>query len=110
MSSAIARPNGADKKPEPQASSGEKQIQELSPSQREEWPAPVYHQTLILGAGISGIGMGCQLKRKGFGDDFVILDKEAGIAGTWYSNTYPGAGADVPAALYSFSFRQKTDW
>lgn len=82
----------------------------LSPSQSHDWPKPVYHQTVILGAGLSGLCMAIQLKRKGYGDDFLIVDKESSAAGTWTTNTYPGAGADVPAVLYSFSFRQKVDW
>ncbi|CAO1634095.1 unnamed protein product [Sympodiomycopsis kandeliae] len=94
------------------ASSGEGPlaVPASSPSQSTGWPEPVYYQTVILGAGLSGLCMAIQLKRKGYGDDFIILDREKDIAGTWTSNTYPGAGADVPAPLYSFSFRQKTDW
>ncbi|PWN45759.1 FAD/NAD(P)-binding domain-containing protein [Ceraceosorus guamensis] len=71
---------------------------------------PEYHEILIVGAGLSGIAMGCQLQRKLKTDDFLILDKAALPAGTWSINTYPGCGCDVPAAVYSFSFRQKADW
>lgn len=62
----------------------------LSPSQASDWPKPVYYQTVILGAGVSGMCMAIQLKRKGHGDDFIILDKESDIGGTWTTNTYPG--------------------
>jgi len=63
----------------------------------------------IIGAGHSGLCMGMQLKRGGL-DDFLILEKAAGLGGTWRDNTYPGASCDAPSFLYSFSFAQKTDW
>ncbi|MEE9254694.1 MAG: NAD(P)/FAD-dependent oxidoreductase [Pseudomonadales bacterium] len=63
----------------------------------------------IIGAGISGICMGIQLKRAGI-HNFTIYEKEAALGGTWRDNTYPGCGCDVPSYLYSFSFEQKADW
>ena len=63
---------------------------------------PIY-DTLIVGAGISGIGLGIRLKEAGF-DNFVILEKAADLGGTWRDNTYPGCACDVPSALYSYSF------
>lgn len=69
---------------------------------------PIY-DTLIVGAGISGIGLGIRLKEAGF-DNFVILEKAADLGGTWRDNTYPGCACDVPSALYSYSFAQKPDW
>jgi cation diffusion facilitator CzcD-associated flavoprotein CzcO len=63
----------------------------------------------IIGAGHSGLCMAMQLKRRGL-DNFVLLEKSAGLGGTWRDNTYPGAGCDSPAFEYCFSFAQKTDW
>lgn len=63
----------------------------------------------ILGAGISGICLGIQLKQAGI-DSFTIFEKSDGVGGTWKDNTYPGACCDVPSMLYSFSFELKTDW
>ncbi len=63
----------------------------------------------ILGAGVSGILMGMQLRRAGF-DDFVIYDKESDVGGTWYRNTYPGLCCDIPSHLYSYSFEPNPDW
>ena len=71
---------------------------------------PEYHDVVIVGAGVSGIGMACQLKRRFGITDVKILDKLDGLAGTWKVNTYPGCGCDVPAAVYSYSFMQKGDW
>ena len=61
------------------------------------------HQVVILGAGMSGLCMAVQLKKAGM-HDFVMLEKSAGLGGTWWDNRYPGAQVDVPAPLYSFSF------
>ncbi len=71
--------------------------------------SPEKHRIVIIGAGGGGLCMGIQLKLAGI-DDFIILDKAAGIGGTWWHNTYPGAECDVQSHLYSFSFEQKNDW
>ncbi|MBA3623744.1 MAG: NAD(P)-binding protein [Methylibium sp.] len=53
------------------------------------------HQIVILGAGMSGLCMAMQLKKAGI-NDFVILEKQLGLGGTWRDNTYPGAHAMFP--------------
>ncbi len=63
----------------------------------------------ILGAGLSGVLMGMQLRRAGV-DDFVIYDKQADVGGTWMRNTYPGLHCDVPSHLYCYSFEPNPDW
>ena len=63
----------------------------------------------VIGAGISGICLGVQLRRAGY-SNFVIFEKSQRAGGTWYENTYPGCGCDVPSFLYSFSFAPKHDW
>lgn len=65
--------------------------------------------TLLIGAGMSGIAMGYHLKQRGL-DDFLIAEKSDGFGGVWRDNRYPGAGCDVPSHLYSFSFALKPDW
>jgi len=67
-------------------------------------PGSPSYRVVVIGAGFGGIGMGIALRRAGI-DDFVIVDKCDGPGGTWRDNTYPGAACDVPAHLYSFSFR-----
>ncbi len=64
---------------------------------------------VIVGSGFGGLGLAIQLKRAGF-HDFVILEKEATLGGTWRDNCYPGAACDVPSFSYCFSFAQKKDW
>ena len=62
------------------------------------------YRVVVIGAGFGGIGMAIALRQAGIGD-FLIVDKGDGLGGTWRDNTYPGAACDVPAHLYSFSFR-----
>jgi cation diffusion facilitator CzcD-associated flavoprotein CzcO len=67
-------------------------------------PGKSPYRVVVVGAGFGGIGMGIALRRAGI-EDFLIVDKGDGPGGTWRDNTYPGAACDVPAHLYSFSFR-----
>ncbi|MBL4740158.1 MAG: NAD(P)/FAD-dependent oxidoreductase, partial [Sneathiella sp.] len=64
---------------------------------------------VIIGAGFAGICMGIKLLEKNC-DSFVILEKEAGVGGTWYKNTYPGAACDVPSHFYCYSFEPNPNW
>ncbi|KAB8338769.1 hypothetical protein FH972_021714 [Carpinus fangiana] len=69
-----------------------------------------YVPVVIVGAGESGIAMGCRLKEKLGFDQFRIYDRQAGIGGTWWINRYPGVACDVPAVFYSFSFAPNPKW
>ena len=66
-------------------------------------------EVAIIGAGLSGIGMGAALRRAGI-DDFVILERAGDVGGTWRDNTYPGIGVDIPTFAYQFSYELKPDW
>jgi len=72
-------------------------------------PTASEHQVVILGAGMSGLCMAIGLQRAGI-HDFVIVEKQPGLGGTWWDNTYPGAHVDVPSPVYSFSFAPNPDW
>jgi cation diffusion facilitator CzcD-associated flavoprotein CzcO len=63
----------------------------------------------VIGAGISGLGIGIALQDAGFGD-YRIYERASDIGGTWRDNVYPGAGVDIPAHAYQFSFELKPDW
>jgi cation diffusion facilitator CzcD-associated flavoprotein CzcO len=67
------------------------------------------HDTLIVGAGFTGIGAAIKLIQAGV-DDVVIVDRSDRVGGTWRDNTYPGAACDIPSLLYSFSFVQNPAW
>jgi cation diffusion facilitator CzcD-associated flavoprotein CzcO len=64
---------------------------------------------VIIGSGFGGIGMGIALRKAG-ADDFLILEKDADLGGTWRDNKYPGCACDVPAPLYSFSYELNPSW
>lgn len=66
-----------------------------------------YYPVLIIGAGESGLAMGCRLREKLGFDQFRIFDRQSGIGGsilsparghsptdvplgTWWINRYPG--------------------
>lgn len=57
--------------------------------------AYTYYPVVIVGAGESGIAMGCQLKEVLGFDQFRIFDRQSGIGGTWWINRYPGAACDM---------------
>ncbi|HXH79008.1 NAD(P)/FAD-dependent oxidoreductase [Nocardioides sp.] len=76
-------------------------------TQQQALPATVDH--LIVGAGFAGLGMAIRLAEAGE-DDFLVIEKDGGVGGTWRANTYPGAACDVPSQLYSFSFAPNPDW
>src|SRR3712207_9341501 len=63
----------------------------------------------IVGSGFSGIGLAVNLRKAGV-EDFVVLERGAGVGGTWHYNTYPGCACDVPSHLYSFSFAPNPNW
>ncbi len=67
------------------------------------------HEVAVIGAGLSGLGMGAALRRAGI-EDFVILERAGDVGGTWRDNTYPGIGVDIPTFAYQFSYELKHDW
>ena len=64
---------------------------------------------LIVGAGFAGIGMAIRLKQAGI-EDFLILERDTAVGGTWRDNQYPGAACDIPSNLYSYSFAPNPNW
>ena len=68
-----------------------------------------HFDAVIVGAGFAGIGAAIQLKRMGY-ENFVILDREDDLGGTWYVNHYPGLAVDVPTTTYSYYFEPNPNW
>jgi 4-hydroxyacetophenone monooxygenase len=62
----------------------------------------------IIGAGMSGIAVAHRLAQAGV--DYVILEKNPDVGGTWLENRYPGCRVDVPNHFYSYSFAQTPEW
>ncbi|BBX18393.1 4-hydroxyacetophenone monooxygenase [Mycolicibacterium duvalii] len=67
------------------------------------------HDTLIVGAGFTGLGSAIKLKKAGI-DDIVIVERGTAVGGTWRDNTYPGVACDIPSLLYSYSFVKNPSW
>lgn len=65
--------------------------------------------TVIVGAGISGIAAAITLQKAGY-THFKVIEKADRVGGTWRDNTYPGCGCDVPSSLYSYSFAPSSRW
>jgi cation diffusion facilitator CzcD-associated flavoprotein CzcO len=68
-------------------------------------------EVLIIGAGMSGLGLAVQIIRN-FGGikNFELIEKSEDVGGTWLQNTYPGCGCDVASHFYSYSFALNPDW
>ncbi|CAG8165886.1 unnamed protein product [Penicillium salamii] len=67
-------------------------------------------EVIIIGGGISGLGMAIQLKRLLDHDNFTIYEKSDNVGGTWWHNRYPACACDIPSHFYSYSFALKHDW
>ena len=65
-------------------------------------------RVVIIGAGMSGLLAAQRLRAAGV--DFVVLEKNDDVGGTWYENSYPGCRVDNPNHNYSYSFAQRHDW
>jgi len=63
---------------------------------------------VIIGAGMSGVLAGHRLNQAGV--DYVVLDKNPDVGGTWHESVYPGCRVDNPNHNYSYSFAQRHDW
>ena len=72
--------------------------------------AYTYYPVVVIGAGETGIAMGCRLREVLGFDQFRIFDRQSGLGGTWWINRYPGVACDVPAVFYSFSFAPSYKW
>ncbi len=64
---------------------------------------------VIIGSGFTGLCLAIALKRAGY-HDFVVLEKNDDLCGTWRDNKYPGCACDVPSHMYSFSFELNPGW
>ncbi|MDX2276644.1 MAG: NAD(P)/FAD-dependent oxidoreductase [Hyphomonadaceae bacterium] len=69
---------------------------------------PADFKVLIIGAGLTGLAAGIKLREAGY--DYVTIEKNADVGGTWFENTYPGVGVDTPSHFYSYSFELNPDW
>ncbi|MYM93200.1 flavin-containing monooxygenase [Duganella vulcania] len=60
---------------------------------------------LIIGAGLSGIGMACHLSKECPRKRVAILERRQAIGGTWDLFRYPGIRSDSDMVTFGYSFR-----
>ena len=63
---------------------------------------------LIVGAGISGIGMACHLKQRLPHKTFAVLEGRDAIGGTWDLFRYPGIRSDSDLHTFGYEFKPWT--
>ncbi len=63
---------------------------------------------IVIGCGESGLLAGIRLEQAGI--PFTIIEKNAGVGGTWWENSYPGARVDVGNHFYCYSFEPSDHW
>jgi len=64
---------------------------------------------LIIGAGLSGIGAACHLKRLCPSKRFAILEGREAMGGTWDLFRYPGIRSDSDMYTLGYNFKPWTD-
>lgn len=69
---------------------------------------PAGFRVLVIGAGLTGMAAATKLREAGY--DYIVIEKNADVGGTWYENRYPGVGVDTPSHFYSFSWEIWPDW
>lgn len=64
---------------------------------------------IIIGAGMTGIGLAIKLKEAGI-KNITLFEKAESVGGTWRENRYPGVACDVPSHAYTYSFEPNPEW
>ena len=64
---------------------------------------------LVIGAGVSGIGVACRLARDCPDKTYAILERRQRLGGTWDLFDYPGVRSDSDMLTYGFDFRPWQD-
>ena len=72
------------------------------PRDRKDFPV------VVIGAGQSGLLAAIRLRQAGI--PFTVVEKNPGVGGTWWENSYPGARVDVGNHFYCYSFEPSDHW
>ncbi|TDC81563.1 NAD(P)/FAD-dependent oxidoreductase [Micromonospora sp. KC606] len=64
---------------------------------------------LIVGAGLSGVGAACHLRRDCPDKTYAVLEARGAIGGTWDLFRYPGIRSDSDMFTLGYSFKPWTD-
>ena len=69
------------------------------------------HMRIIcIGAGPSGLCFAYKLQRSFTNFSLAVYEKNVGVSGTWFENTYPGCRCDFPSVNYTYTFEPKTSF
>ncbi|MDJ0747846.1 MAG: NAD(P)/FAD-dependent oxidoreductase [Woeseiaceae bacterium] len=68
-----------------------------------------FHEVVIIGAGLSGIGTACHLQESLPGTDFIILEGRESLGGTWDLFRYPGIRSDSDMHTLGYRFKPWTE-
>jgi 4-hydroxyacetophenone monooxygenase len=74
----------------------------------DDTSVPAGYRVLVIGSGMSGILAAIRLQQAGI--DYLLVDKNPEVGGTWYENTYPGCQVDSPNHLYNYIFEPNHQW
>lgn len=75
---------------------------------RSDAAARAGFEVLVIGAGQSGLLAAIRLQQAGI--PFTVVEKNPGVGGTWWENSYPGARVDVGNHFYCYSFEPADHW
>lgn len=67
-----------------------------------------HYDVLIIGAGVSGIGLACRLARNCPDKSVAILERRSDLGGTWDLFRYPGIRSDSDMYTFGYAFRPWT--
>ena len=74
--------------------------------QHSEAPANAGHfDVIIVGAGISGVGLAYHLQTGAPEKTFAILELKDSFGGTWHTHRYPGVRSDSDLHTFGYSFK-----
>ncbi|KAL3442928.1 steroid monooxygenase [Aspergillus insuetus] len=72
-------------------------------------PRPL--KVIVAGAGVSGLSLAHAVETSQLRNvDLQILEKNAGLGGTWWENRYPGCACDIPSHNYLFTWAPNPKW
>lgn len=77
---------------------------ESEPSQN----AKAAFHVIIIGAGAAGLAAAVQLDRLGV--PYTVVERNAGVGGTWWTNDYPDSRVDIVSHNYQLSFMRNYPW
>ena len=66
---------------------------------------PDHVDVLVVGAGVSGIGMACHLTRECPSMSYAIVESRLDLGGTWDLFTYPGIRSDSDMYTFGYDFK-----